>query len=233
MAIATVQLNILFHFTAHVAGGTHHAFKNYGEGFCIFSDIAVAANVILQRYSPSALQQQQSQQQQVPNNNASVPAIQRILIIDLDVHQGNGNAALFDGKDEVQTFSMHCSANYFSKKENSNLDVELPIGCGDETYLSTLNTWLKRMEEHEFDESQDAHEKGTSSRTGKRKQFDLIFFQAGGMFVVLFLLPSCSLYANYRLQLTYHIIYLQWISTRKIDWVVSPSQQLEYPNAML
>lgn len=142
---------------AHVAGGTHHAFCDYGEGFCIFSDIAVAANWLLQQYSQ----------------------IRRILIIDLDVHQGNGNAALFAGNDKVQTFSMHCSANYFSKKEQSDLDVELPVGCDDETYLSTLRYWLKRIEQHQFEDSQDYTGQKNDSDTNKRKQFDLIFYQSG------------------------------------------------------
>jgi len=154
-------------WAAHVAGGTHHAFKDYGEGFCIFSDIAVAANVLLQRYSPSAEHDKYSL------------AIRRILIIDCDVHQGNGNAALFENEDRVQTFSMHCSGNYFSKKEASDLDVELPIGCDDGTYLSTLQHWLKRIEQHQFDgESLDV-EQDDSYGSGKRKQFDLIFFQSG------------------------------------------------------
>ena len=126
-------------WSAHVAGGTHHAFEDRGEGFCVFSDIAVAANVALKLFPDT---------------------IKRILIIDLDVHQGNGNAVLFQDKKEVFTFSMHCSANYFSKKESSDLDIELPPDCNDETYLSTCNHWLNRL-------SRDA---------GK---FDLIFFQAG------------------------------------------------------
>jgi len=152
---------------AHVAGGTHHAFKNYGEGFCIFSDIAVAANVLLQRYSSSSSMNQ--------NSSAVVP-LRRILIIDLDVHQGNGNAALFHSNTAVQTFSMHCSANYFSKKEHSDLDVELPIGCDDETYLTTLKYWLDRMEKHRFEEEEDGHK---SIDGTWRKQFDLIFYQSG------------------------------------------------------
>ena len=126
-------------WSAHVAGGTHHAFKDHGEGFCVFSDIAVAANVALKLFPD---------------------IIKRILIIDLDVHQGNGNAVLFQEKPEVFTFSMHCSANYFSKKETSDLDIELPPDCNDQTYLSTCNHWLN-----------------TLSRNGGK--FDLIFFQAG------------------------------------------------------
>jgi acetoin utilization deacetylase AcuC-like enzyme len=89
---------------------------------------------------------------------------------------GNGNAAIFDKDDRVQTFSMHCSGNYFSNKEISDLDVELPVGCNDDTYLSTLRYWLKRIEQHDF----DAQIKNRSiSSTEPRRNFDLIFFQAG------------------------------------------------------
>ena len=126
-------------WAAHVAGGTHHAFFNRGEGFCVFSDIAVAANVVLREFPD---------------------VIRRVLIIDLDVHQGNGNAKLFAGRDDVITFSMHCRENYFSPKESSDLDIELPSECNDDTYLQTLQHWLKRI----FSESDP---------------FDLIFFQAG------------------------------------------------------
>mmetsp|Transcript_26396 Transcript_26396/g.39011 ORF Transcript_26396/g.39011 Transcript_26396/m.39011 type:complete len:390 (+) Transcript_26396:128-1297(+) len=125
-------------WSAHVAGGTHHAFFDRGEGFCIFSDIAVAANVIQRKYS----------------------FMRRILIIDLDVHQGNGNAVLFQGRQDVVTFSLHCEGNYFSPKESSDLDVELPIGCSDETYLATLRHWLNQIK-------------------NKGGHFDLVFFQAG------------------------------------------------------
>lgn len=126
-------------WSAQVAGGTHHAFYDRGEGFCVFSDIAVAANVVRSRF-PSL--------------------IKRILIIDLDVHQGNGNAKIFQGRQDIVTFSMHCEANYFSPKEKSDLDVELPAGCTDETYLTTLRHWLKQIE----------------SLGGN---FDLVFYQAG------------------------------------------------------
>jgi acetoin utilization deacetylase AcuC-like enzyme len=125
---------------AHIAGGTHHAFYDRGEGFSVFSDIAVAANIILQRYPDT---------------------IQNILIVDLDVHQGNGNAVLFQDRPEVATFSIQCEGNYFSEKEKSDLDVELPIGCNDQTYLATLNHWLNRIQREKGDD------------------FDLIFFQAG------------------------------------------------------
>eukprot|EP00977_Amphora_coffeiformis_P028035 scaffold34685_cov183-Amphora_coffeaeformis.AAC.15 len=126
-------------WAAHVAGGTHHAFYDYGEGFCVFSDIAVAANVVLKEYAH---------------------VVRRILILDLDVHQGNGNAILFQNRPEVFTFSMQCAANSFSPKEVSDLDIELPVDCRDETYLLTLKHWLSRIQ-------QEAGE------------FDLVFFQAG------------------------------------------------------
>ncbi len=125
---------------AHVAGGTHHAFRDRGEGFCVFSDIAVAANVILRDYPD---------------------VVRKILILDLDVHQGNGNSVLFEDNDDVITISMHCSSNYFSKKETSDLDIELPSGCNDATYLSTLYHWLKQI---------------TNEMKG---DVDFIFFQAG------------------------------------------------------
>ena len=78
----------------------------------MFSDIGVAANVVLQRYSD---------------------VIQNILIVDLDVHQGNGNCVLFESNPNVFTFSIHCDANIFSKKEYGDLDIELPAGCMDAT----------------------------------------------------------------------------------------------------
>ena len=110
-------------FSGHIAGGTHHAFYDYGEGFCVFSDIAVAANVVLRDY----------------------PDVERILIIDCDVHQGNGNAVLFSEDPRVTTFSMHCEGNYFSQKQVSDFDVELPVGCSDERYLGELEIWLPRV----------------------------------------------------------------------------------------
>jgi acetoin utilization deacetylase AcuC-like enzyme len=130
-------------WSGHIAGGTHHAFYDYGEGFSVFSDIAVAVNVVLDRYSENVLTKQ------------------KILIIDLDVHQGNGNAVLFQNDPRVLTFSIHCEGNYFSPKQQSDLDIELPIGCTDSLYLSTLNHWLNYLK----------REIGS--------QLDMIFFQAG------------------------------------------------------
>jgi acetoin utilization deacetylase AcuC-like enzyme len=104
---------------ANLAGGTHHAFADRGEGFCVFNDVAVGVRV-LQR-----------------NGHAN-----RMAIVDLDVHQGNGTAAVFSGDPSVFTFSMHGDKNYPFKKEVSDLDVPLADGTGDDEYLSLLRTHL-------------------------------------------------------------------------------------------
>lgn len=105
----------------NVAGGTHHAGSNWGEGFCLLNDQAVATNYLL-------------------NNNLA----KRILIIDLDVHQGNGTAEIFQNEPRVFTFSMHGDKNFPFRKEISNLDVPLDDGMQDEEYLSSLNINLKK-----------------------------------------------------------------------------------------
>jgi acetoin utilization deacetylase AcuC-like enzyme len=73
------------------------------------------------------------------------PEVERILIIDCDVHQGNGNAVLFAEDPRVTTFSMHCEGNFFSQRQCSDFDVELPVGCSDERYLGELEIWLPRV----------------------------------------------------------------------------------------
>jgi acetoin utilization deacetylase AcuC-like enzyme len=114
---------------AQIAGGTHHAFRDRGEGFCVFNDIAVAINVI----------------RGDPMYEASLRG-RKILIIDLDVHQGNGSAKIFENDEQVITFSMHGERNYPLKtRETSTHDVELPDDCDDATYLAELNTWLPRL----------------------------------------------------------------------------------------
>jgi acetoin utilization deacetylase AcuC-like enzyme len=102
-----------------LAGGTHHAFPDHGEGFCVLNDVAIAVRV-LQREG----------------------RIGRALIVDLDVHQGNGTARIFEGDPDVFTFSMHGRKNYPFHKERSSLDVELEDGCDDETYLNLLKQHL-------------------------------------------------------------------------------------------
>jgi acetoin utilization deacetylase AcuC-like enzyme len=106
----------------NIAGGTHHAFFNRGEGFCILNDLAMTANYLLK------------------NNLA-----QNILIVDLDVHQGNGTAALFQDNPAVFTFSMHGEKNYPHRKEKSDLDIGLPDGTDDHAYLSVLDPELKKL----------------------------------------------------------------------------------------
>jgi len=106
----------------NVAGGTHHAFSDRGEGFCLLNDFAVAANYLLK------------------NNLSS-----RILIIDLDVHQGNGTAKIFMDESRVYTFSMHGEHNYPFRKEKSDSDIPLKYGTEDETYLSILKTALQEI----------------------------------------------------------------------------------------
>ncbi len=104
----------------NLAGGTHHAFPDHGEGFCVFNDVAVAIRV-LQREGK----------------------ITRAAIVDLDVHQGNGTAAIFAGDPDVFTFSMHGARNYPFRKEPSRLDVELEDGCDDATFLGLLGRHLE------------------------------------------------------------------------------------------
>lgn len=116
-------LHALQHGAAmNFAGGTHHAFADRGEGFCLLNDMAIAANYLLE--------QQLAKQ---------------ILIIDLDVHQGNGTAKLFENKKDVFTFSMHGAHNYPFHKEQSDLDIPLPDGIDDKVYLSLLEENLLRL----------------------------------------------------------------------------------------
>ncbi len=103
----------------NIAGGTHHAFTNRGEGFCLLNDIAMAANYLL--FSGKA---------------------KKIVVVDLDVHQGNGTAQIFAHEPRVFTFSMHGDRNYPMQKERSDLDVPLPDGTDDSAYLTLLRYHL-------------------------------------------------------------------------------------------
>jgi acetoin utilization deacetylase AcuC-like enzyme len=106
----------------NVAGGTHHAFAEKGEGFCLLNDFGVAANYLLHQ-----------------------KLAKQILIIDLDVHQGNGTAKLFEKQPHVFTFSMHGQHNYPFHKETSDLDVPLKDDCDDVTYLNILKNTLPKL----------------------------------------------------------------------------------------
>jgi acetoin utilization deacetylase AcuC-like enzyme len=108
---------------ANLAGGTHHAYANKGEGFCCFNDVAVAAR-LMQAERLAA----------------------RVLILDLDVHQGNGTAAILEDDLSIYTASMHGANNYPFKKENSRLDVALPDGTDDQQYLKALALTLEHID---------------------------------------------------------------------------------------
>ena len=113
-------IDCALHALAHgiglnIAGGTHHAFADRGEGFCLMNDFAIATNYLLHHQ-----------------------LVEYVMIIDLDVHQGNGTAAIFEGQKQVFTFSMHGEHNYPFHKERSVLDIGLPDGTTDEEYLSKL-----------------------------------------------------------------------------------------------
>ncbi len=117
----------------NLAGGTHHAFADRGEGFCVFNDAAVAARVL---------------QRDASTGKGSLRAgqpVRRIAIVDLDVHQGNGTAAIFRDDATVFTFSMHGDKNFPFKKETSDLDVPLADGTGDDEYLSLLGQHLPEV----------------------------------------------------------------------------------------
>lgn len=118
-SVLTARLALQYGLACNTAGGTHHAFPSYGSGFCIFNDLAIAARVLQQE-----------------------GLVQRVLIVDLDVHQGDGTAVIFQDDSTVFTFSMHCEANFPGNKQHSDLDVPLPIGMEDDDYLQTLATYL-------------------------------------------------------------------------------------------
>jgi acetoin utilization deacetylase AcuC-like enzyme len=107
---------------ANLAGGTHHAFADHGEGFCVLNDVAVAAVTL-----------------------RSEGRLRRAAIIDLDVHQGNGTAAIFADTPEVFTFSVHGERNYPTQKMRSSLDVPLPNGAGDDDYMGALKLYLPQV----------------------------------------------------------------------------------------
>ena len=112
----------------NTAGGSHHATFDFGAGYCVFNDVAVAANYLKnKRYS------------------------KKILILDLDVHQGNGNSEIFKNDKDVLTFSMHCASNYPAKKSKSDIDIELKDNMEDLEYLNILNNNLKKLNKEKFD----------------------------------------------------------------------------------
>jgi acetoin utilization deacetylase AcuC-like enzyme len=119
----------------NMAGGTHHAFRKEGAGYCIFNDLAICAEKALLN-----------------------SAVEKILILDLDVHQGDGTAKIFEGDERVFTVSLHGKNNFPFRKQTSDWDVEFENDTGDEEYLTVLDEVLSKL---------------------SNQAFDLVFFQAG------------------------------------------------------
>ena len=122
------KLAINYGIACNTAGGSHHANYNEGAGYCVFNDVAVAAQYLLDRGLAG-----------------------KILIVDLDVHQGNGNAEIFKENRNVFTFSMHSKSNYPAKKSISDLDVELDDNLEDKEYIKILKFYLNQLNEENFD----------------------------------------------------------------------------------
>lgn len=123
-------------FSGHLAGGTHHAHRAHGSGFCVFNDIAIAAVDLLARGK-----------------------VKRVLVVDLDVHQGDGTASIFEHDERVFTFSMHGERNFPARKPRGDLDIALPDRTGDDEYLAALRANL--------------------SLAIERSKADFVFYQAG------------------------------------------------------
>lgn len=121
------KLALDYKLACNTAGGSHHASYNSGAGYCVFNDVAVAANYL--KYKKK---------------------IKNILILDLDVHQGNGNSDIFKNDKNIFTFSMHCKSNYPAKKSKSDLDVELEDGLKDEEYIKILKNNLIKLNKINF-----------------------------------------------------------------------------------
>ena len=122
------KLAINYGISCNTAGGSHHANYDSGAGYCVFNDVAVAAHYLLNRGLAN-----------------------KILIVDLDVHQGNGNSEIFKDNRSVFTFSMHSKTNYPAKKSNSDLDVELEDNLEDDAYIKTLKHYLNELNQENFD----------------------------------------------------------------------------------
>ncbi len=126
--VLATKLALNYGIACNTAGGSHHATSNEGAGFCVFNDVAVAAKYLTSRGLAN-----------------------KILIIDLDVHQGNGNSEIFKNDNQVFTFSMHAKVNYPAKKSISDLDIELEENLEDREYIDILKNNLKYLNEEEFD----------------------------------------------------------------------------------
>jgi acetoin utilization deacetylase AcuC-like enzyme len=121
--IAACQAALLDGVAVNLAGGTHHAYRDRGGGFCVFNDAAIAARVMQKTHGSQF----------------------RVAIVDLDVHQGNGTAAILENDERIFTLSLHGENNFPFQKERSNLDIALPDGCGDAPYLAALSAALNTV----------------------------------------------------------------------------------------
>ncbi len=126
--VSAARLAMQQGIAANLAGGTHHAYADKGSGFCVFNDVAVAARLL---------------QTEVARQSKHVF---QVAVIDLDVHQGNGTARIFRQDPSVFTLSMHGAKNFPFRKEQSDLDIDLPDGCTDGLYLSQLQAALAQLE---------------------------------------------------------------------------------------
>ncbi len=120
--VLTAKLALEHGLACNTAGGSHHAFAEEGSGFCVFNDVAIASKLLLEE-----------------------GRIERILVVDLDVHQGDGTAKIFENDPRVFTFSMHCRTNFPARKQASDLDIALEPGTDDQAYLRTLNDTLPAL----------------------------------------------------------------------------------------
>ena len=126
--VLSSKLAINYGISCNTAGGSHHANYDGGAGYCVFNDVAVAAHYLLNRGLAN-----------------------KILIVDLDVHQGNGNSEIFKNNRSVFTFSMHSKTNYPAKKSTSDLDVELDDNLEDNAYINILKHYLNELNQENFD----------------------------------------------------------------------------------
>lgn len=126
--IAACRLALTEGVSANIAGGTHHSYADRGGGFCVFNDAAVASRMM-----------------QAEHARTDARPL-RVAIVDLDVHQGNGTASIFRHDPSVFTLSLHGEKNFPFRKEASDLDVDLPDGCGDDEYLQALEAALEELE---------------------------------------------------------------------------------------
>jgi acetoin utilization deacetylase AcuC-like enzyme len=122
------KLALEYRIACNTAGGSHHANFDGGAGYCVFNDVAVAANYLLNK-----------------------GLVKKILIVDLDVHQGNGNSDIFENNKNVFTFSMHSKSNYPAKKSKSDLDIELEDNTEDQKYIETLKDSIQFLNKQKFD----------------------------------------------------------------------------------